>query len=152
MNQPWVYRCQPNLNPPTHFRPHPIPLGCPSTPALSALLHALNLVWSILHMVIYIFQCYSLISSYPHLLPQSTKVHSLCLFCCLAYRVIVNCLSKFHIYVLIYCIGVSLSDLTSLCIIGSGFIHLIRIDSNAFFFPLCVCTTTSLAIRLPMGI
>ena len=30
-------------------------------------------------------------------------------------------LSKFHICVLIYCIGVSLSDLTSLCIIGSSF-------------------------------
>ena len=36
-------------------------------------------------------------------------------------------LSKFHIYVLIYCIDVSLSDI-SLCIIGSSFIHLIRID------------------------
>ena len=40
-------------------------------------------------------------------------------------------LSKFHIYALVYCIGVFLSDL--LCIIGSGFIHLIRTDSNVFF-------------------
>ena len=37
-------------------------------------------------------------------------------------------LSKFHIYVLVYCIGVFLSGL--LC---SSFIHLIRTDSNVFF-------------------
>ena len=38
------------------------------------------------------FQCYSLRSSHPRLLPQSPKVCSLhlCLFCCLAYRVIVS--------------------------------------------------------------
>ena len=47
-------------------------------------------------------------------------------------------LSKFHIYALVYCIGVFLYWcfsfwLTSLCIIGSNFIHLIRTDSNVFF-------------------
>ena len=42
-------------------------------------------------------------------------------------------LSKFHIYVLVYCIGVFSFWLTSLCIIGSNFIHLIRTDSNEFF-------------------
>ena len=42
-------------------------------------------------MVIYIFQCYSLKSSHPHLLPQSPKVCSfyLCLFCCLMYKVVI---------------------------------------------------------------
>ena len=41
--------------------------------------------------IIYMFQCYSLNSSHPGLLPQSPKVCSLhqCLFCCLAYRVII---------------------------------------------------------------
>ena len=71
--------------------PHPIPLGGPSAPALSALFHALNLDWpSISHMVIYVFQCCSLKSSHPHLLPLSPKVCYLylCLFCCLMYRVI----------------------------------------------------------------
>ena len=43
-------------------------------------------------------------------------------------------LSKFHIYVLIYCIGASLSDLFHLFHIGSSFIHFIRTDSNVFFF------------------
>ena len=33
----------PHPEPPTHFPPHHIPLGCPKKPALSALLHALNL-------------------------------------------------------------------------------------------------------------
>ena len=39
-------------------------------------------------------------------------------------------LYKFHIYVLVYCIGVFSFWLTSLCIIGSSFIHLIRTDSD----------------------
>ena len=38
-------------------------------------------------------------------------------------------LSKFHIYVLVYCIGVFLSGLLH-CIIGSSFIHLIRTDKH----------------------
>ena len=42
-------------------------------------------------------------------------------------------LSKFHLYALVYCIGVFSFWLTSLCIIGSSFIHLIRTDSNVFF-------------------
>ena len=72
--------------PQSHFPPHPIPLGCPRALALSALLHAPNLYWSsISHMVIYMFQCYSLISSHPCLLPHSPIVSSLhlSLFCCL---------------------------------------------------------------------
>ena len=40
-------------------------------------------------------------------------------------------LSKFHIYALVYCIGVFLSGL--LHSVGSSFIHLIRTDSNVFF-------------------
>ena len=79
---------------PSHLAPHPVPLGCPSAPALSALFHASNLDWSsVSHtVVIYVFQCYSFKSSHPHLLAQSPKVCSLylCLFCCLAYRVVIT--------------------------------------------------------------
>ena len=92
MNQLWVYMCPPSW---TLLPPHPIPQGHPSA-ALSTLSHALNLNWwSISHMVIYMFQCYSLKSSHPRLLPQSPKVCSLhlCLFCCLACRVIIPLLS-----------------------------------------------------------
>ena len=98
--------------------PHPIPLGCPSAPALSALFHALNLDWwSISHMVIYMFQCYSLKSSHSHLLPQSPKVCSLylCLFCYLAYRVVVTIFLN-SIYMHQYTVLVFSFSLTSLCI------------------------------------
>ena len=49
--------CAPCPEPLYHLLPHPIPLGFPSAPALSALFHALNLNWSsISHMVIYMSQ------------------------------------------------------------------------------------------------
>ena len=49
--------CAPHPKPLFHLPPHPIPLGCPRAPALSALFHASNLDWgSISHMVIYIVQ------------------------------------------------------------------------------------------------
>ena len=92
MNQPWVYMCS-HPEPSSHLPPHPIPQGHPSAPALSTLSHASNLDWRyISYMVIYMFQCYSLKSSHPHLLPQSPKVCSLHLyrFCCLTYRVIIT--------------------------------------------------------------
>ena len=96
LKQPWVYICPTILNsvlPPLHS----IPLGCPRVPVLSAQLYASNLHWSsVLHIVIYIFQCYSLISSDLCLLPLCPKVCSLylCLFWCLAYRVIATMFLK----------------------------------------------------------
>ena len=62
--------CIPHPECPSHLPPHSTPQGQPSTPALSTLSHASNLDWrSISHMVIYMFQCSSLKSSNPHLLP-----------------------------------------------------------------------------------
>ena len=59
----------------SNLPPHPIPLDCPRAPALGALLHASNLHWpSVLYMVMYMFQCYSLNSPHPNLLPLPTKV------------------------------------------------------------------------------
>ena len=85
--------CVPHPEPISHLPPHPITQGHPSAPALSILSHALNLDWwSVSHMKIYMFQCYCLRSSHPGLLAQSAKdcsIH-LCLFCCLAYRVIIT--------------------------------------------------------------
>ena len=111
MNQPGC-TCVPRPDPP----PSPLyPSGVPQSACLSAF-HASNLHWSsVSHMVIYMFQCCSLKSSHPRLLPQSLKVCSLymCLFCCLVYRVIVTIfLNSIYIYALIYCIGVFLSDFT----------------------------------------
>ena len=85
--------CVPHPEPLSHLPLHPIPQGHPSAPGLSTLSHASNLDWwSISHTITYMFQCYSLKSSHPRLLPQSPKVSSLhlCLFCCLIYRVIVT--------------------------------------------------------------
>ena len=64
--------------------------------------------------------------------PKDYSLH-LCLFCCLAYRVMVTIfLNSMYVCVsiLYWC---SSFWFTSLCIIRSSFIHLIRMDSNAFF-------------------
>ena len=64
----------PHYEPPSYLPPYPIPLGCPRALALDALLHALGLHWSsILHVVMYMFQCYS------RFLALSLNVCSLCL-------------------------------------------------------------------------
>ena len=87
------YTYVPHPEPPPLLPPHPIPQGLPSVPALNTLTHASNVDWrSVSYTVIYMFQCYSLRSSHVCLLPQSPKVCSLhlCLFHCLAYRVIVT--------------------------------------------------------------
>ena len=79
----------PILNPPPS---HIIPLGHPSAPAPSILYHASNLDWRFVSHILYMFQCHSPKSSHRRPLPQSPKdcsIH-LCLFCCLAYRVIVT--------------------------------------------------------------
>ena len=85
--------CVSDILNPLPFPPHLNPLGHLSVPALSALFHASNLDWSsVPQMVICMLLCYSLKSSQPRLRPQSPKVCSLhlCLFCCLAYMVIVT--------------------------------------------------------------
>ena len=133
MNHPRVHMWLPIVNP---VLP-PSPLGCPRVLALSALLHASNLHWSsILHMVIYMLQCYSLKSSHPLLLPQRSKVCSLhlCLFCYLVYRVVVAIfLNSIYICIniLYWCFSFWIN---SVCIIGSSFSQLIRTDSNEFFY------------------
>ena len=76
----------------TGVRVFPILNPPPSAPALNTLSHASNLDWwSVSHMIIHMFQCYSLKWSHPHL-PQTPKVCSLHLyiFCYLAYIVIVT--------------------------------------------------------------
>ena len=126
-----------------HVFPIPIPpptsLSIPSSGSSQCtspehLSHASNLGWwSVSHLIVYLFQCYSLRTSHPCLLPQSPKVCSvhLCLFFCFAYRVIVTIfLNSIYVSILHW----SLSFwVTSLSIMGSSFIHLIRTDSDEFF-------------------
>ena len=91
MNQPQVY-ISPHILKPLS-RPSPL---CPSRLSQSTGFECpascVDLHWfSILHMVIYMFQCYFFISSHPCLLPQNPKICSLylCLFRCLAYRIVI---------------------------------------------------------------
>ena len=114
----WIshgFTCVPHPEP---LLPPPSPSHPPGSPQCTSpehLSHASNLDWrSVSHVIIYMFQCYSLRSSHPRLLPQSPNDFSihLYLFFCLAYRVIIAIfLNSIYIYVLVYCIGLYLSGL-----------------------------------------
>ena len=92
----WIshgFTCVPHPNPPSHLPPHPIPLGPFQCTRPEHLSYASILGWrSVSPLTVYLFQCYSLRSSHPRLLPQNPKVCSiyLCLFFCFAYRVTVT--------------------------------------------------------------
>ena len=132
MNLPRYTRV-PHPEPPSHLSPLTIPLGHPSAPAPNILYPALNL------------DCDSVLTWYytffnailpNHLLPpsptESKRLFYTSVSLLLSHIQGYHChLSKFHIYVLVYCIGVFLSG----CIIGSSFIHLIRTESNVPLSP-----------------
>ena len=90
MNPPWVYTSSQSWIP---LPPHIISLDHPHAPAPSILYPVSNIHWHFVsYMIVYMFQCHSPKSSHPLPLPLSPKVRSihLCLFCCLASRVIIT--------------------------------------------------------------
>ena len=155
-NQPQVHMCPPSGTP-SLLPPHPVPLGCSRALALSVLLHASNLDWSsVLHIVIYMFRCYSLKSSYPRLPPHSQKLSIL--YICVSFAAFHIGLSLASLQVSYICVNILYWCfsfwLTSLCIIGSSFIHLIGTDWKVLFFWLSdtvVCVYHSLLIHLSAG-
>ena len=87
-----ILTCVPKHEPPSHLPPHNISLGHPHAPAPSMLYPASDIDWRFnSYMIVYMFQCHSPKSSHPLPLPLSPKVRytHLCLFCCLAYRVVI---------------------------------------------------------------
>ena len=112
----WIrhrHTCVPHPEPSSLLPPHTLPLGHPSSPAPSIQYRVSNLDWRLVpYMILYVFQCHSPKSSHALPLPQSPKdcsIHQ----CLLLSRTQGYCyhLSKFHIYALVYCIGVFLSGL-----------------------------------------
>ena len=134
MNQPWVYIRSPSWS----SLPPPSPCQ-PSGPSLcTSLQHPVSCIELGLLIV---FTCENihvsvLFSQSITPLPSPTESKVL-LFTSVSRWL--SCmwghcyhLSKFHIYGLIYRIGIFLSDLLH-CTIGSSFIHLIKTGSNALF-------------------
>ena len=82
--------CVPHPDPPSPSQPSGSSQCTRPEHPVSCIKHGLVIYFT--YDIIYMFQCYSLKSSHPRLLPQSPKVCSLhlCLFCCLAYRGIVT--------------------------------------------------------------
>ena len=133
MNPPLVYMSSQSWTPP--HQPLSPYLGHPSAPAPSILYPVSNLDWRyVSYMIEYMFQCHSPKSSHPLHLPQSPKVCSihLCLFCCLAYRVIITIFLN-SIYMCYYTVLVFFFLAYFSLYNQPSFIHLIRTDSNVFF-------------------
>ena len=101
----------PILNPPPISLPVPSLWVIPVHQAQASCI--LHWTWTGDSFLIWYYTCFNaILPNHPPIpFPQSPKDCSIhqCLFCSLTYRVII--LSKFHIYVLVYCIGVFLSGL-----------------------------------------
>ena len=113
----WIHHrctCDPKHEPPSQLPPHNIPLGHPREPAPSMLYPASDIDWwfDLLHDSIHVSMPFSQIIP-PSPSPSESKSPlytpvSFLLSCIQGH----HChLSKFHIYVLVYCIGVFLSGL-----------------------------------------
>ena len=87
-----ILTCVPKHEPPSQLPPHYISLGHPHAPAPSMLYPASDIDWRFnSYVIVYMLECHSPKSSHPLPLPLSPKVRytHLCLFSCLAYRVVI---------------------------------------------------------------
>ena len=121
-----------SLPPPTPSHPS----GVSQSTDLSSLLHTANSHWlCILHMVMYLFATLHLSHPLlPLLRPVSLCSLCLCRHCCPPNRFISTIVLD-STYMHEYMIFIFFTFwLTSLCIIGCRFIHLIRTGSHVFLF------------------
>ena len=131
MKRPWVHMSSPSrsrLPPPSP----PAPSRSSQSTRSERLSHASDLDWrSISHDNIHVSMSFSQIIP-----PLPSPTESKRLFYTSVSLLLSRIqgyhyhLSKFHIYALVYCIGIFLSGFISLCTIHSSFIHLIGTDSN----------------------
>ena len=136
----WIshgFTCIPHPNSPSHLPLYPIPLGLPSGPGVSTCLMHPTWADDMFHpRLLYSFNAVLAKHStlaFSHRVQKSVLYICVFFFFCFAYRVIVTIFLN-SIYICVSILYWSLSFwLTSLCIMGSSFIHLIRTDSNAFF-------------------
>ena len=113
---------------------HPTPLGCHKA-AFEFPESYSKFPLTVLHMVMYMFPCYSLHSAQPLLPLLFLQVCSQCLglHCCPGNRFIsIIFLDPTYMHYYMICVFPFL--ITSLYIKGCRFIHLIRTDSNVFLF------------------
>ena len=116
--------CVPKHEPPSHLPPQNISLGHPHAPAPSMLYPASDIDWRFnSYMTVYMLECHSPKSSHPLPLPLSPEVRytQLCLFSCLAYRVVIARMF-FHT------VNVILQDVAHYCIV-----------LPVLHQPLCIC-------------
>ena len=103
----------PHSEPCSHLPPHTIPLGHSSARAPSILYPESNLDWRFIsYMILYMFQCHSAKSSHLLPLPESKRLFYTVSLLLSHIQGYCYPFSKFHIYVLVYCIGVFLSGFT----------------------------------------
>ena len=115
----WIshgFTCIPYPDLPSHLPLHPIPLGLPSAPGLTTCLMHPTWAGDLFHP--WLYTCFDAVLSNIPPSPSTTESKSLFytsvslfLFCIHGYH---YHLSKFHIYVLVYYIGLYLSGLLTL--------------------------------------
>ena len=134
LTPPWVYMCSPSWNP----LPPPSPPYSSASSQCTSPEHPVSYIETGL-VILFTYDNLHVSMSFSHIIPPSpSPTESKRLFNTSVSLLLSRVqdyhyhLSKFHIYALVYCIGIFLSDLLH-SIIGSSFIHLIRTDSNVLF-------------------
>ena len=123
----------PHPEPFSHLSRHPIPLNCHRALGLGPRLPASNLHWSSILSNMCMVMYNAVLSNHPTL-AFSHWVQKSVLYICVSFSALHVGSSVSSLSIPCICISIRhLSSfwLTSLCIIGSGFIHLIRTDSKA---------------------
>ena len=120
----------PHPEAPSHLPPHTIPLGYPSALAPSILYPASNLDWQF--VFVWYYTCFNAILPNHPTLSLSHRVQKTVLYICVSFVLSHTGLSLPSFYIPYICVSILYWCfsfwLTSLCIIGSSFIHLIRTE------------------------